>query len=160
MCKKLILTILILLNYSFNVSSESVNIALKVDDEIITTTDIKNERKYLIALNNDLTKLSDKEIIKIAQNSIIREKIKIKELNNFIDIENFTDENYLKPIIKNFYTRLNIQSLQEFENYLIENDLSFLLKYHKKYYQLLQSWLVRNVLIRFQISCFELFFVL
>lgn len=125
MCKKLILTILILLNYSFNVSSESVNIALKVDDEIITTTDIKNERKYLIALNNDLTKLSEKEIIKIAQNSIIREKIKIKELNNFIDIENITDENFLKPIIKNFYTRLNIQSLKEFENYLIENDLSF-----------------------------------
>ena len=74
MCKKLIITILILLNYFFNVSSESVNIALKVDDEIITTTDIKNERKYLIALNNDLTKLSEKEIIKIAQNSIIREK--------------------------------------------------------------------------------------
>ena len=126
MIKILIFTVLFIINLSINsYSSDSVSIVLKVDNEIITNTDIKNESKYLIALNKDLAKLGNNEIYKIAKDSIVREKIKIKELKNYIDLDKFDDENLIQSVLRNFYSKLNIQNFEDFKVYLNKNDLSY-----------------------------------
>ena len=94
-----------------------------IGNEIITNIDIKREFKYLVALNNSLKELSKKKILNISNESIIREKIKkIEVLKNFKEIK--LDEDYYELLLKNIYSRLNIKSINEFEIYLKDYDLT------------------------------------
>ncbi len=123
---KSLFTIIFIFFLTINVSKsyEEVKILYKIDDKIITNLDVVNEYKYLISLNNDLGNLKKSESFKIAENSLIREKIKINELKKFVDIENFNDKNLVDKIIKNFYLKLNLNDVQSFENYLNKFDIS------------------------------------
>ena len=93
-------------------------IELKVNNEIITNFDIKNEYNYLIALNNELKNLDKETILKLAKESIIREKIKKAEILKYYTLNNSPE--YLDTVIKNFYEKLDIKSISEFESYLKE----------------------------------------
>jgi len=94
-----------------------------IGNEIITNIDIKREFKYLVALNNSLKELSKEKILNISNESIIREKIKkIEILKNFKEIK--LDDNYYDVLLKNIYSRLNIRSINEFELYLKDYDLT------------------------------------
>ena len=68
-----------LINSSPLIASE-IKIINKVNNEIITNIDVEIEYKYLLALNNELKNLQKSEGLKIANDSLIREKIKINEL--------------------------------------------------------------------------------
>ena len=93
-----------------------------IQDEIITNVDIKNEFKYLVALNNSLKELDEEKILNISNESIIREKIKKIEISkNFKEIK--LNEDYLALLLKNIYSRLNLKSINEFEIYLKDYDL-------------------------------------
>ena len=111
---------LIILIFCINVSfaySFEVKIIHKIQNEIITNVDIKNEFKYLLALNNELKELNKEKILVISTSSIIREKIKKTELlKNFKEIK--VDNNYLDTLIKNTYERLGLISKEEFILYL------------------------------------------
>ena len=88
-----------------------------IQNEIITNIDIKNEFKYLVALNNSLNELDKEKILNISNESIIREKIKKIEISkNFKELK--LNEDYSALLIKNIYSRLNIKSLSEFKMYL------------------------------------------
>ena len=92
-------------------------IVYNIQNEIITNIDIKNEFKYLLALNNKLKDLDKEKIFNISKESIIREKIKKIEVSKyFSDLE--INAEYTELLLKNIYTRLNFKSLKEFENYL------------------------------------------
>ena len=91
-------------------------IELKVNNEIITNFDIRNEYNYLIALNNELKNLDKETILKLAKESIIREKIKKAEILKYYTLNNSPE--YLDTVIKNFYEKLGIKSINEFESYL------------------------------------------
>ena len=94
----------------------------KIQNEIITNIDIKNEFKYLLALNNTLKELDKEQIFSISNESIIREKIKkIEVSNNFKEIK--IDKEYLNTLVKKRYSRLGLKSLDEFELYLKDYDL-------------------------------------
>ncbi|MDC0424061.1 peptidylprolyl isomerase [Candidatus Pelagibacter ubique] len=94
-----------------------------IGNEIITNIDIKREFKYLIALNNSLKELSKEKILNISNESIIREKIKkIEILKNFKEIK--LDDDYYNVLLKNIYSRLSIGSINEFELYLKDYDLT------------------------------------
>ena len=125
MSKSLFITIFIFF-LAINVSKgyEEIKILYKIDDKIITNLDVVNEYKYLISLNNDLGNLEKSESFKIAEDSLIREKIKINELKKFVNIENFNDKNLIDKILKNFYLKLNLNDIQSFENYLNKFDVS------------------------------------
>ena len=69
------LTLLILIIFTPLKAIES-HIVLKVNNEIVTNIDLDTEYKYLIALNNDLTNIDKETVLKLAKESIIREKIK------------------------------------------------------------------------------------
>ena len=88
-----------------------------IQNEIITNIDIKNEFKYLVALNNSLNELDKEKILNISNESIIREKIKKIEISkNFKELK--LNEDYSALLIKNIYSRLNLKSLSEFKMYL------------------------------------------
>ena len=71
--------LLILLIFFFNFpTNATIKIKYKIGDEIITNIDIINEKKYLIFLRPNLKNLTEEEIIKISENSLIREIIKKK----------------------------------------------------------------------------------
>ena len=105
-----------------NVQSIEVKIIHNIQNEIITNIDIKNEFKYLVALNNSLKELDKEKILSISNESIIKEKIKKIEISkNFKEIK--LNDDYSNLLLKNIYTRLNLKSINEFELYLRDYDL-------------------------------------
>ena len=105
-------------------SKANVKILYKVNNEIITNVDIENEIKYLIALNSQLNKLEGKQIIAIATDSIIKEKIKKIELLKYYDLNQKNP--YLDEVVKDFYLKLGMQNIEQFEKYLINFSLTTL----------------------------------
>jgi len=117
------LLILFLCCFFCSVKAIETKIIHNIGNEIITNIDIKREFKYLVALNKSLKELSKEKILNISNESIIREKIKkIEILKNFKEIK--LDEDYYEILLKNIYLRLNIKSMNEFEIYLKDYDLT------------------------------------
>lgn len=150
-----ILFYLIFLNliYLNSYSNEKIEIKFKVGDQIITNIDIINEKKYLIFLRPELKNLSEEDIIKLSENSIIREVIKKKELkkifkkynnekllndikNNLIRFKKVNNEDELKMLIEsNNINYSNIIEKMKYENLwneLIFKNFSPLIKINKK----------------------------
>ena len=121
--KKFLSIIILLLGISYSEAMET-KIIYNIQNEIITNVDIKNEFKYLLALNNSLKELNKDKVLKISSNSIIREKIKKVEISKYFKkIE--INSNYLNDVlVKNIYTSLGLKSLQEFNIYLNDYDLT------------------------------------
>ena len=100
-----------------------VQIKYKIDDKIVTNVDILEEKKYLIFLRPNLQKLSDSEITKISENSIVREIIKSKEIDRIFkkkENKNFTNE-----IKKNLFLFKGVKSEEEFLKVLKETNLEY-----------------------------------
>ena len=107
------------------VQSIETKIIHNIQNEIITNIDIKNEFKYLLALNNSLKELDEEKILNISNDSAIRERIKKIEISkNFKEVK--LNENYSKLLLKNIYSRLNLKSINEFEIYLKNYDLKII----------------------------------
>ena len=120
MKKKILIFLFVLI--CVQAQSIETKIIHNIQNEIITNIDIKNEFKYLLALNNSLKELDKEKILNISNESIIREKIKkIELLKNFEEIK--INESYSELLIKNIYSRLNLKSINEFEIYLKNYDL-------------------------------------
>ena len=113
----------------FFTSSNSVvsyenKILIKVNNEIITTIDLLNEIQYLTLFNQNYKKFNEEQIITLSKNSLIREKIKKIELKkNFKNIN--INEDYLNNIINDYIKKFNLNSFQEFNEYLETNNLKF-----------------------------------
>lgn len=122
---KIIITLFCLLFFFISKPFSLENkILFKINNDIITTIDVEEEYRYLIALNDNLEKLSQNEIIEIAKKSIIKEKIKTIEINKNFKNPKIPDE-ILQQILKNFYTRLNFDNLDDFKEYLINNKVKY-----------------------------------
>ena len=85
----------ILINNTFSLENK---IILKIENEIITSLDVENEIIYLEALNPNIKNLSKEKLISIAENSLIREKIKKNELLRYIK-EVKLDQKFLSKLI-------------------------------------------------------------
>ena len=119
--KKIIFIIILCLKIA-DAQSIEIRIIYNIQNEIITNIDVKNEFKYLVALNNSLKELDREKILNISNESIIREKIKKIEVSKHFK-EMKLDEDYSELLIKNIYSRLNLKSLNEFKIYLKNYDL-------------------------------------
>ena len=119
---KIYLSILLVCFALNNAKSIESKIIYNIENEIITNIDIKNEFKYLVALNNSLKELDKEKILNISNESAIRERIKKIEISkNFKEIK--LNEDYSELLLKNIYSRLNLESINEFEIYLNDYDL-------------------------------------
>ena len=127
---KLIMLILFYGNFflfsNYSNASQNIKIIVKIDNSIITNEDINYESNYLIALNENLNKLKKKEVYEIAKESLIKEKIKKKEIQKYINIQNFNNDKLVNDIIKDVYTRLGFKTNSEFEIYLNTFELSII----------------------------------
>ena len=113
---KLILIFFLFLSFD-NAQSIETRIVYKIQSDIITNIDIKNEFKYLLALNNKLKEIDKDKLLEISKESIIREKVKKNEISkNFKEIR--LNEDYYNLLLKNIYSRLNLKSIDAFEIYL------------------------------------------
>tara|TARA_E500000178_G_scaffold249418_1_gene246004 strand:+ start:2506 stop:3435 length:930 start_codon:yes stop_codon:yes gene_type:complete len=99
-----------------------VFIVAKVNQEIITNVDIDFEKRYLVSLNPNLKKLDKKRIEEYAKSSLINERIKKIEIEKRFEI--VADEQLLSKVIGDIYSGIGISSLNEFENYLLQNNVN------------------------------------
>ena len=123
--KKLFLfMIVILILNTTNLKAIENKILFKINNEIITSIDLKNETNYLIATNKNIKSLTNNQIIEISKNSLIREKIKKIELLRYIKkIE--IEEKFLDDVIKDLYLRLNLNNKNELKNHLSKNRVKY-----------------------------------
>ena len=126
MLKKKFLTYLILIFFFLNTSSKSQEnkILVKIENQIITSLDVNNEYKYLVALNPSIKNSKKEDIIKLSKRSIIQEKIKKIEIE-----KNFNDpklpKEYFEQILQNVYLRIGLTNLDDFKKYLINNNINY-----------------------------------
>ena len=119
---KCLFIIFIVFNHSLDAKSFENRIVFKINNEIITSIDIKNELNYLTALNPKILELEKNEIFEIAKNSIIREKIKKIELKKRgVDFK--IDPNLFNKIIEQRYKNIGLSSEKEFLKYLKQFNL-------------------------------------
>ncbi len=98
-------------------------IVYKINNEIITSFDLKKELRYLSLINPKILNLETNEIFKISEKSIIREKIKkIEILNHISEIK--LDETYTNELIKNTYSKMGIKNINEFKKKIESMDIS------------------------------------
>ena len=119
--KKVFLILIFLSNIEGLYAAQS-KIVYKIENEIITNIDIKNEFNYLLALNSELKNLENEKIFNIATKSIIKEKIKKVELSKVFKVLTI-DEKYLQLILERTYSNLKLKSLDEFIDYLKTYDV-------------------------------------
>ena len=94
-------------------------ILLKIDNEIITTVDILNEIQYLKLLNKDFKNFEKDKIFKIAKNSITKDVIKKNELKKYFKKVEL-DKAFLDKFILEYFSKLNLVSIESLEKYLIK----------------------------------------
>ena len=118
-----VIIILFLCFAPFSSNSTENKIIYKINNEIITSFDIKKEFRYLNLINPKINNLEKDEIFEISKNSIIREKVKkieiLKHMEKIIINDNYTDK-----IIKNTYSKIGLNNIKEFEDMLISIDMS------------------------------------
>ena len=121
MFKIILFSILLLFASNFD-SSANTKLYIKtiVNNEIITNYDIEKEGNYLKKLNPDLSKIEEKKIFKIANDSLINEKIKKGEIIKHFNLEE--DDQVIEEVLKDFYTRLNFKNKDDFIDSLKNKD--------------------------------------
>ena len=115
--------------FSFDLKANEVKILAKVNNNIITNIDVKNEYNYLITLNTSLKEIDEQQVLQYAKDSLIKEKIKEIEI---LKIYKLNEKNKTVDLmIENIFKNLGFNSKIEFENYLENNNLT-LNKVYKK----------------------------
>ncbi len=134
---KFILYLIVLITLSIkSFSNENIYIVYKVNNQIITNTDIEKEYRYLIALNDKLKSLDKPRVLEISKDSALREKIKKIELAKYFDLSTLNMD--IKSYLQNLYKKLNIKNDKEFEQHLERNKIS--LNYIKTKLQIEILW--------------------
>ena len=124
--KKIFLLFIGVIFFIFNSSSKGLEnkILVKIENQIITTLDVNNEYKYLVALNPNLKNFKKDDIIKLSKRSVLQEKIKKIEID-----KNFKDpkipQKFLEQILRNIYQKIRLNNLDEFKRYLNDNNIDF-----------------------------------
>ena len=136
--KKLFLISIFFLLFNFNnsYSNNQIIIIAKIDNEIVTNLDVEKEYRYLVALNPSLRTVKKDKLLKIAKQSIIKEKVKQIEILKYY--ETIIQNAYFEEVFKSFYEGININSEKNFQKYLLEYNLK--LDYVKKKINIETLW--------------------
>ena len=108
---------IIFFSYTLNSYAEKITIVYTVEKDPITSVEIKNEIIYLKLINKEIESMDDESLVVYASKSILREKIKEKELSKYFKF-NMNDE----------LVSQNLQKLISSLGFNNENDLKILLK--------------------------------
>lgn len=120
-----ILTVLLITLLLFQkINALENKIIIKINNQIITSIDIKNEQNYLSAMNDNLGSFTEKEFYDIAKKSLITEKIKEIEILKYYKLSDVSDE-YINIILKNLIKSKNLQNEEGYKQFLIKNGLNY-----------------------------------
>ena len=116
---KIFIFLYILVSFPSQILSIENKILLKIDNKIITTVDVLNEIRYLKLLNEDFKNFEKDKIYKIAKNSITRDVIRENELKKFFKKVEL-DKEFLNKFTLEYFSKLNLNSIENLENFLIK----------------------------------------
>ena len=133
---KVFFILLSLILYFHTLNAIENKILFKIDNEIVTTLDIYEEIKFLKAFNPEVNSLDEKELFEISKNSIQKNIIKKIELSKFVE-ELKVEDQFLSNLIIDKYSKIGIDSLEEFEAFLKEKNLDVKLIKEKFYIELI-----------------------
>ena len=122
---KLLIFFLTIILCICSVNSYSIEnkIKFRINEEIITSIDIYNEINYLKIFSPKIKELSNDQILKVAQNSLINETIKNLEISKYLDQLN-ENKSYQNQLIETTYKKMGIKSYENFLDFLDQNNLS------------------------------------
>jgi len=125
MVKKIILILILSMIFIIRLSYSIENIvAVKINNEIVTSLDIEEEANYLLSLNSSLKDLEKAELLMISKNSLIRDKVKEIELLNYKQNLEIPDDIFEKVIIAN-YTKLGINTKEKFLEFILSKNIDY-----------------------------------
>ena len=108
-----------------NANSLENKILLKIDNEIITSIDVYNETKYLMAINDKINEMDKEDIYKISINYLIKEKIKKIEIQKHVSEKKIKiDDSYVNELIENTFKSRGFENLQDFQSHLNKYDVN------------------------------------
>jgi peptidyl-prolyl cis-trans isomerase SurA len=115
-----------LIFFIFNSNSNSLEnkILVKIENQIITSIDVNNEYKYLVALNPSIKNSKKDDIFKLSKRSIMQEKIKKIEIEKNFNNPQIPRE-FLEQILQNVYSKIGLTNLDDFKEYLIINNIDY-----------------------------------
>tara|TARA_B100000035_G_C21031010_1_gene568463 strand:+ start:1567 stop:2481 length:915 start_codon:yes stop_codon:yes gene_type:complete len=101
-----------------SITSYEIRIVTKVNSEILTNIDIKNESRYLLILNTNLNSLNKNELFKLSKNSLIRQILKKEEVVKYFKLEKHSKLG--EKLLKENFTSLGFKNKEEYSNFLKE----------------------------------------
>ena len=107
-----------------NLSSTSLEIKWKIDNEIITNQDIVSEANYLISINNNLEKISKQEIYNISVQSLIKNKIRYLEVSKFYNFD-VKNKKLDSLILSNLLSKFNLNDQNELRELFILKNINY-----------------------------------
>ena len=107
---------------SLSLSSINFQIILKIDNQVVTTYDLEQERNYLLALNPRLNEVDEKTLLDIAKKSITKEVIRKNEILKYKDLN--LQNSQINTVLEKMVNDLNFSNLQQFQNYLMSYNIS------------------------------------
>ena len=134
---KIFIFFFILISLPTKILTLENKILFKINNNIITTVDVLNEIQYLKLLNENFKNLEQDKIYEIAKNSTTRDIIKedyLKKIFKKIEL----DEIFVDKFILDYFSKYNFNSIEDLENFLIENNLK--LAFMKKKITLQLMW--------------------
>ena len=127
MTKIVVISIVILLNLINFLKAETnkIQILYKIENEIITNYDLNDEIKYII-LGRNLGNLDIQQLKKISETTLIREKIKLLEINKYfnIDFDLILKSEETNKMFQNLSKNLNFETLENFKEHLSKEGIN------------------------------------
>lgn len=116
----LILIFFIFTNVGF--SKISLQIVMKINNEIVTSYDIEQEVNYLVALNSQLKEVNMNQLKQIAKRSITKEIIRKNEILKYKELD--IESSNIDPVLNSLAQNLNFSNQSEFIKYLDKFNVS------------------------------------
>ena len=110
--------------FSTNSNSLENKILVKIENQIITSLDVNNEYKYLVALNPSIKNSKKDDLLILSKKSVLQEKIKKIEIDKNFNNPKIPQE-FMDQILRNIYSRIGFNNLNDFKIYLINNNIDF-----------------------------------
>ncbi len=102
--------------FDFKELKSEIFIKAKVNNQILTNYDIKNEKNYLLALNPNLRNLTEKDIERYAIDSLINEYVKRIEIEKKYEI--LENKVMTEKVISDLYSGIGISDINQFKDHL------------------------------------------
>ncbi len=103
-------------------SKINLKIVMKINNEIVTSYDIEQEKNYLLALNPNLEQIDKVQLIEIAKKSLTKEIVRKIEILKYKELK--LENTQIESVLNNLMQNLNFTNKNEFENYLKEFGIS------------------------------------